>query len=531
MYQTGFTDKEIKLTFDEYVVLKDPAKQFFISPPLKTKAFPMPKGKSVVIKLEDQLDAKTTYTVGFGNSVVDNNEGNPIQNLQLVFSTGSKLDTLAVDGFLFDAHTLKVPEGVKVFIYKDKIDSLPYIANPNYYTYADKNGYFRVPNVPAGEYKLVAVSDKNDNLRYDQNAEQVGYISTPISARAKQPVDSVTKSTSDGKLPILRMFTEDPINLTLLDATRPKSDLVKLVFSKKNPELPKLVFSTMEKDPFVIEHSRNNDTVLFWITNANLIKSDTLKALLTYLYTGEKRVLEYKTKGLELAFESHKEQKDKNKEPKRLPGFNPTFIGVELGVVPTIGVDLTFPNPPTTTDPSRITLSAKTEKDSLAQAFTIENTTLPRSLRLNVDWKENTKYFYTILPGAFVSASGIENDTIIGTINVALKENFGTIILKATGIESPVILQFISDKGILFSELSLKSDANVILDYIPEGSYKLKILFDENDNQHWDGGDLIKGIQPEMVKYYRSTDEKEIFVVKKNWENEIPLDLKKILNN
>ena len=52
MYQKGFTGKEIKLTFDEYIILKDPAKQFFISPPLETKAFPMPKGKSVVVELE-----------------------------------------------------------------------------------------------------------------------------------------------------------------------------------------------------------------------------------------------------------------------------------------------------------------------------------------------------------------------------------------------------------------------------------------------------------------------------------------------
>ena len=491
----------------------------------------MPKGKSVVIKLEDLLEGKTTYTIGFGNSVVDNNEGNPIKNLQLVFSTGSNLDTLSVDGFLFDAQTLKVPDGVKVMLYREQNDSLPYLANPNYYTYADKNGFFRVPNVPSGDYKLVAITDKNDNLRYDQSAELVGFSSTRITARRKQPIDSVTRSTPDGKLPIVRMFTEEPINLTLLEATRPKADLVKLIFSKRNPELPKMVVAGIEKDPLVIEHSKNNDTVLFWISNTSIIKSDTLTALLTYLNTGEKRQLDYKTKEVKLVFETPKEKSEKNKEIKKVPGFNPTFSGIIEGVVPSIGVDLVFTNPPTINDLSKITFSAKTEKDSLAQIFTLEKTSRPRTLRLNVDWKENTKYFYKILPGAFSSAMGLVNDTIVGTLNVAKKEDFGTIILKPNGVEMPIIVQIVSEKGSLFTELFLNSDATVTVDYIPEGNYKMKLLFDENDNQQWDGGDLVKGIQPELVKYYKPAGAKETIVVKKNWENEIPFNIKEILNN
>ena len=59
----------------------------------------------------------------------------------------------------------------------------------------------------------------------------------------------------------------------------------------------------------------------------------------------------------------------------------------------------------------------------------------------------------------------------------------------------------------------------------------MKLLFDENDNQQWDGGDLVKGIQPELVKYYKPAGAKETIVVKKNWENEIPFNIKEILNN
>lgn len=71
-------------------------------------------------------------------------------------------------------------------LHKEENDSLPYLSAPNYYAFPESNGFFRVPNVPAGKYKAMFVADKNDNLRYEQNAELVGFSSTPIQAKAKQ---------------------------------------------------------------------------------------------------------------------------------------------------------------------------------------------------------------------------------------------------------------------------------------------------------------------------------------------------------
>lgn len=530
MYQTVFFGKEIKLTFDEYVVLKDPAKQFFISPPLETKVFPMPKGKSVVIKLEKPLDEKTTYTIGFGDCIVDNNEGNPIKNLQLVFSTGANLDTLAVEGFLTDAFNQTVPADVKVFLYKEQDDSLPYLKNPSYYAYPDKSGFFRVPNVPKGSYKLIAIADKNDNLRYDQGAELVGYTDTPIQASVKQPIDSATRSTPAGKLPLVSLFTEEPVNLTLVETTRPKADLVKLIFSRRNPELPKINITGVSKDQIAIEHSRNNDTVLFWILNSDQIKQDSIKATLTYLYTSEKRILEYKTQEVALSFEINKSGKgDNNKNDKnKAPLFDPTLTGISNGVIPAVGVEFNFATPPVRFDVSKVLFTAKTEKDSLVQPFTLEKTDKPRSLKLNINWKDSTTYFYKILPGAFTSASGNENDTLIGRINVAKKEDFGTLIFKNSGVKKPVILQLLA-RGKIYKEFPIKSDGTLTVDYVPADTYSLKIIFDDNDNQQWDSGNLLKKIQPEMVKFYKPTGSKGTFIVKKNWENEIVLDINDIL--
>ena len=76
---TNFNGKEIKLVFDEYVKLKNINKQLIISPPMKyqPEILPQTASKIITIKIKDTLQPNTTYSFNFGQSVEDNNEGNP----------------------------------------------------------------------------------------------------------------------------------------------------------------------------------------------------------------------------------------------------------------------------------------------------------------------------------------------------------------------------------------------------------------------------------------------------------------------
>ena len=79
-YSTNFKGNEIKIYFDEYVKIKDLQKQLIISPPMNTKPDVTPLGsanKYITIKIYDTLQPNTTYAFNFGNSITDNNEGNP----------------------------------------------------------------------------------------------------------------------------------------------------------------------------------------------------------------------------------------------------------------------------------------------------------------------------------------------------------------------------------------------------------------------------------------------------------------------
>ncbi len=130
-YSTGFSSKKIELTFDEFIQLKNIQQELITSPPLDEMPVTKLKGKSLVIELNNELKENTTYTLYFGNAIVDNNEGNPIPNFEFVFSTGAHVDSLSVTGKLVNAFNLQ-PEKDPVYImlYDNLNDSAPYLEIP-----------------------------------------------------------------------------------------------------------------------------------------------------------------------------------------------------------------------------------------------------------------------------------------------------------------------------------------------------------------------------------------------------------------
>ena len=101
----NFKEKNIVLTFDEYIKINNQAKEFSISPDLNTQPIYKVKKKNLVITLPDSLDANTTYTINFGKGLVDYNESNPVLNFNYVFATGSELDSLTIQGKVKNGYT------------------------------------------------------------------------------------------------------------------------------------------------------------------------------------------------------------------------------------------------------------------------------------------------------------------------------------------------------------------------------------------------------------------------------------------
>jgi hypothetical protein len=120
---TNISTKKITILFDEYIKLTDATNKVIVSPPQLEVPDIKATGKKIVVELQDSLMPNTTYTIDFSDAISDNNEGNPMGSYTYSFSTGEKIDTFEVSGYVLDASNLEPVKGLIVGLYDDLADS------------------------------------------------------------------------------------------------------------------------------------------------------------------------------------------------------------------------------------------------------------------------------------------------------------------------------------------------------------------------------------------------------------------------
>ncbi|MEC7263262.1 MAG: Ig-like domain-containing protein, partial [Bacteroidota bacterium] len=193
-FTINFKETKIRLYFDELIKLQDVQNQLVVSPPFKHAAEITPQGtpsKYIELVIKDTLRENTTYTINFGQSIQDNNEGNPNSFLTYVFSTGDYIDSLSVSGAVKDAFNRKADEFISVMLYEmDSTynDSTIYKSPPLYITNTgDSLPFFELKNLKAGQYALFALKDANKNNMYNQGQDKIGFIQDTVTI----PTDSI----------------------------------------------------------------------------------------------------------------------------------------------------------------------------------------------------------------------------------------------------------------------------------------------------------------------------------------------------
>ena len=105
-FTNNFNSSEVNILFDEYIKIRNLQKELIISPPIDPIPEIIPVGsasKEFAIKGLDSLSPNTTYSFNFGESIEDNNEGNPLSNFKYVFSTGKYIDSLIIKVYVKDS--------------------------------------------------------------------------------------------------------------------------------------------------------------------------------------------------------------------------------------------------------------------------------------------------------------------------------------------------------------------------------------------------------------------------------------------
>lgn len=181
-----FKGDRIVLHFDEYVTLDNVQENLIVSPNAKTQPIIESKLRTISIRLKDTLEENTTYSINFGKSIKDVNEGNIAKEFTYVFTTGGTIDSCYLEGTVQLAETGKIDSTLIVVLHNNLNDSAVSKLKPRYYSRLDGRGHFRFNNLPPATFAVYAIP--NDyNKRFDDSTKLFAFLDTVVVTSDNTP--------------------------------------------------------------------------------------------------------------------------------------------------------------------------------------------------------------------------------------------------------------------------------------------------------------------------------------------------------
>lgn len=490
-FSTNFKGNQIKLTFDEYIKLKGLEKQLIVSPPMKNEPLIIPSSvtKYLTIQIKDTLQPNTTYSFNFGQSITDNNEGNPLNQFKYVFSTGPYIDSLALGGRVKDALDREVESFVSVMLYEvnEKFkDSVVYTSPPRYITNTlDSLKTFRLENLKAGKYLLVAMKDRNNNNKFNPKTEKIGFHKQFITI----PNDTVYE---------IELFKEE-LPFKALKPSQVSGNKIaigydgKQDFSKSKPKI--ILKNNNQILESIVTQFPKKDSLQVWYKP---IKADSL-------------LLNIKKESYVNDFSV----KIKNQKKDTL-----SINAVQTGIL-NMRDEFTLESstPLVKIDKSKIFINSSKTKIT---EFTPNYDDFNQKLVLNFPKNTSEKYQIQLLPGALTDFFEKSNDTLTYKLETRSESDYGNLIVDLQNVKRfPIIIELTNEKGEILAYDYSEKNTKVEFNFLEPKDYILRVIYDDNKNKKWDSGNYLEKRQAEEVIYYS----KVIKDVRANWNDNETFDL------
>ena len=480
----NFTGNRIRIYFDEFVTLRDIRKQLIISPPLAYFPEITPSGnasKYINIKILDTLRPNTTYTLNFGKSIQDNNEGNPLSFYTYTFSTGNTIDSLTLKGSIKDALRPKAENFVNVMLYEmgEKYsDSVVYKQRPIYVVNTlDSLTTFELSHLKAGKYMLVGMKDKDNNYLFDPKTDKIGFHPTPITI----PTDSSYT---------LSLFKEVPQT----QASRPFQSGEQRISIGYQGEKDSIQVTPLPPFPtnwkWVIEKEPTKDTLWLWYHPK---VEDSLKLIVKSNRADTTKV------------NLRKMKPEKWKITPEFKGISPTEEEIVLSSNTPIRAF------------NKEAIKLIVAKDSTEVGFEPIFTANTSQITFKVKVKEGEKYLFKAF-NAFENFFGQKSDTLQESFSAKKAEDFGSLKLTfRDNISLPFIIELTDKdaKKVLYEQYVEQTSPTYNFPFVKAGNYRLRVIEDRNRNRKWDTGNFLGRLLPEPVHYFAKEIE-----LRANWEVE-----------
>lgn len=477
----NFKSDEIRIFFDEYIKLKDATSQLIVSPPLKYPLVITPQGtpsKYIRIKLQDTLQENTTYTFNFGQSIMDNTEGNILDNFKYIFSTGDYIDSLEISGTIKDAFDLKMKDKPTLMLYlvDDNFkDSIIYNEKPYYVGSTLDSVNWNITNIKAGKYLLIALNDYSKNYKFNPKEDKIGFQNNYIIV----PSDTTYAISLFREILPFRVASK-PIEHSkghlIFGYEGVGKDFEVSVLSETTSDFASI--STFDKEKDTLHYWYRNydkDSISFELRNQVVLDSVRIKLF-------EKEIDSLKLK---------------------------SSVTGALHLRDTLKISTNVP-----VEKIDTTKISFLDKDSLKISYQIIISKDKKDLLFDFEKSFDNKYSLELLPGAIIDFFEVANDSLKVKFNTKKPTSYSSIFLNLKNIQNyPIIVQLIDDKGKVIADFYSEFEQEYKFENLQPSRYKVRLIYDSNANKKWDTGNFLSKQQPEKVYYF-----KNILEAKANWE-------------
>tara|TARA_B110000003_G_scaffold111447_1_gene114102 strand:- start:42402 stop:44012 length:1611 start_codon:yes stop_codon:yes gene_type:complete len=483
-YETiNFKKNEINIYFNEYIKLKELNKQLIISPPLNPSnpSLISPQGspsKFINIKILDTLLENSTYIFDFGNSVQDNNESNTLERFKYVFSTGKYIDSLYLKGNVKNAFKSEKIENIKLLLYRldsSYSDSAVYKRKPDYVTSTLDSSNYKFSNLRKGNYLLVALNDIRSDYIFNPKTDEIGFLKDTISLPTDTIIHEEIAVFKEELAYKFRRGKEQRKGQLIFGYEGKPSALKVETLSDVPVDFHTITFTEKEKDTLNLWHSPlEKDSLIFKISNNNIIDTVTIKLRKKKIDSLEVTQL---TSGL------------LNYKDTLFITTNNPIVKLDTSKVNFVDID--------TINVPFLPFISKTEPKV---GFIFEK-------------KFKTTYSLKLYPEALTDIFKTTNDTIKSIFKTRSLEDYGEIVLAIENPKMiPVIIQLTEINDTTIAQKITSNSNSISFKYLTPKKYKIRIIYDTNNNGKWDTGNYLQKQQPELVEYFS-----EIQEVRANW--------------
>lgn len=513
----NYKGNTIKLTYDEYLQIKDLKKQLIITPLIDDDYESKIKKYSVELIFPNSFPDSTTFTFNFQDAIQDITENNVTKDNVFAFSTGNYIDSISINGKVFDLFTNEPLEDYTVCLYpaRDTLDI--FNSKPTYLTRTNEDGLYLIENIKNGFYRLYAYEDKNSNLVCDIPKEKFGFLADTLNLNSN--LDSIRLNVFYMDMRSLEIQREGPtgvyyeikLNKNIIDYTISVPDFQQPVYHNFGEDKRTIRFyNTFQRV----------DSIKYYFSAYDSLSQEIEDTL--YL-----KFTETKRKKADFTYSiTPKDKENITDNFKGIITFNKPILSVNTDslyfkydsltyqFIPYDSLHATNDRKDTYTFDMDLFFSEYLQ--NLAKADTLEEASRrdrpSAGSTVNVPDKKKNELNLHLDRGTFIS---VEQDTLPPVNNFysfLRTENFGIIRGTVVSDQTSFTIQLLDKQGLKVQK-EIKNEFDYSFENVKPGDYLIRVIIDNNQNGIWDPGNIYEFIEPEDVYFFP-----EVISVRANWE-------------